>query len=68
MNQPDSETVAKLLAKGYKPHRPKHKPGGISRDPEDIKFLNRYFKKQMDWWVSPSGEVVHCKKAMEGIG
>lgn len=69
MNQPDTETAAKLLANGYELYRRKPlKPGIFRQTKEAVDDLNDYYETQTAWWVSPAGEIVHWMKAMEEIG
>lgn len=56
-----------LSAAGFKPHRPRHKVGPMSQDLATVRKLNKYYKTQLDWWVSPSGEIVSREQALKTI-
>jgi hypothetical protein len=68
MNQPDAETAATLLAKGYELYRRKPlKPGIFRQTKEAVDDLNDFYETQTHYWVSPAGEIVHWTKAIEEI-
>ena len=63
----DETTCSALLAAGFKPYRPHHKVGAMSQNLSNVRGLNKYYRTQTAWWVSPSGEIVNWEEALNSL-
>jgi hypothetical protein len=63
----DGTTCSALLAGGFTPYRPHHKVGAMSQDLSNVRDLNKYYRTQTAWWVSPSGEIVNWEQALSSL-
>ena len=63
----DETDCSALLAGGFNPYRPHHKVGVMSQNLSNARDLNKYYRTQTAWWVSPSGEIVNREQALKSL-
>jgi hypothetical protein len=63
----DETTCSALLDAGFKLYRPHHKVGVMSQNLSNVRDLNKYYRTQTAWWVSPSGEIVNWEQALSSL-
>jgi hypothetical protein len=63
----DETACSALLAAGFKPYRPDHKVGAMSQNLSNVRDLNKYYRTQTAWWISPSGEIVNWEQALNSL-
>jgi len=63
----DETICSALLAGGFKPYRPHHKVGAMSQNLSNVRKLNKYYRTQTAWWVSPCGEIVNWEQALSSL-
>ena len=63
----DETACSALLAAGFTLYRPHHKVGKMSQNLSNARDLNRYYRTQTSWWVSPSGEIVNWEQALNSL-
>lgn len=58
-----TDTIRRMLAAGWTRHNQQHKVGMASL--KSVRSLNRWLREQDEFWVSPSGEILHWTKYTE---
>ena len=63
----DETICSALRAAGFTLYRPHHKVGKMSQNLSNVRDLNKYYRTQAAWWVSPTGEIVNWEQAVNSL-